>query len=134
MDEMQPQARFGEPFNQVWVAVEVRAPGSNPLEPGMRISNLIRTGGSLAEQAFALDAELAWFAIFVGEYRAKEVIDVDINALLIGNEQEDLILTAYDHLRIDILPDWNTDWSMTLEDEVRFPGDYQILHGETFTQ
>jgi len=134
MEELQLQARFGDPLNEVQVSGEVRAPGAYPLESGMRISDLVRAGGSLGEQAFALEAELTRFSIVDGERRAREVIDIDLHALLGGNNQEDLILTAHDHLRIDLLPDWNTDWSATLEGEVRFPGEYQILRGETLRQ
>ena len=134
MEELALQARFGEPFNHVRVAGEVRAPGTYPLEPDMRVSDLIRAGGSLSEQAFSLAAELTRFAVVGGQYRAKEVVDIDLSALLNGDAQHDLTLTAHDHLRIDLLPDWNTDWSVTLEGEVRFPGEYPILRGETLRQ
>jgi len=134
MEELQLQARFGDPSNKVRVSGAVRAPGAYPLEPGMRISDLVRAGGSMGEQAFGLEAELTRFSVVDGERRAREIIDIDLRALLTGSEHEDLILTSHDHLRIDLLPDWNTDWSVTLEGEVRFPGEYQILRGETLRQ
>lgn len=100
----------------------------------MRLSDLIRAGGSLAEQAFALEAELTRFAVIDSEYRAKEVKDIDLAAVLAGDDAHNVLLTAHDQLRIDLLPDWNSDWSVTLEGEVRFPGEYSILKGETVTQ
>ncbi len=131
MEELNLQARFGEPFNAVHVEGHVRASGVYPLEAGMRISDLIRAGGSMAEGAYALDAELTRYAIVNGEYRTKDIVDVALAEILNGNEQADLVLSPHDHLKISLVPDWQSDWSVTLDGELKFPGVYQIRRGET---
>ena len=134
LEELKLQARFGEPYQQVSVSGEVRAPGEYPLEPGMRVSDLIRAGGDLAEEAYALKAELARYEVVDGEYRNTEVFDVDLDAILRGVESADTVLEEHDNLRISTLPEWDTLWAVTLEGEVRFPGIYRIRRGETLRQ
>ena len=43
---------------EVTVGGRINAEGSYPLEAGMSISELIRAGGSLSQEAYALTAEL----------------------------------------------------------------------------
>lgn len=134
LEELQLQSRFGEPAREAHVEGEVRAPGTYPLEPDMRVSDMIRAGGNLSEEAYALDAELTRYAVVDGEYRAAEVIDVDLDAILRGVESADILIAEHDHLRINATPQWDSEWSVTLEGEVRFPGNYRIRRGETLRQ
>ena len=131
--ELRMQSQFGSPYKEISVGGQIRAPGAYPLEPGMRISDLSRAGGNMAEGAYALEAELTRFAVVNGEYRTKEIIEVDLDAILRGDQTADLSLAAHDYLKIDLVPDWNAKWSVTLEGEVKFPGQYQVLRGETLS-
>ena len=76
LEELQLQGRSGEPYREVSISGEIKAPGTYPLEPGMRISDLVRAGGNLSEEAYALKAEIARYVVVDGEYRETEVIDV----------------------------------------------------------
>jgi protein involved in polysaccharide export with SLBB domain len=133
LEVLKRQATYASSYEEVRVAGLVRAPGSYPLHPGMRISDLIRAGGNLAEGAYTDEAELTRFTVVNGEVRQKEVVKVDLDAVLRGEPQADLTLSAYDHLSVSIVPDWNSEWSVIVEGEVRFPGEYQILRGETLS-
>ncbi len=134
LEELNLQARVGEPFSEVSISGSVKAPGTYPLEAGMRVSDLIRAGGRLAEEAYTLRAELARYEIVDGEYRTSDVIDIDLDAILRGNREADLFLQEHDNLRISTVPEWDSLWSVTLEGEVRFPGTYRIRRGETLRQ
>ncbi len=133
LEELQLQAGFGNLYEEVRIAGKVRAPGSYPLDEGMRISDLLRAGGKLAEGAYTQEAELTRLTVMDGQNRNKRVILVDLQAVLEGDPEADLLLEPYDHLNISPIPDWNSDWSVTIEGEVRFPGEYQILRGETLS-
>jgi protein involved in polysaccharide export with SLBB domain len=134
LEELNLQARVGEPFSEVSISGSVKAPGTYPLEDGMRISDLIRAGGRLSEEAYTLRAELARYQVVDGEYRTSDVIDIDLDAILRGNREADLVLEEHDNLRISTVPEWDSLWSITLEGEVRFPGAYRIRRGETLRQ
>src|SRR5512143_3596416 len=131
--EMKAQAAPNTPVPIVRVAGQVRAEGEYPLEPGMRVSDLLRAGGGLSEAAYATDAELTRYAIVNGEYRETALLTVNMAALLRGDTAADLVLTPYDYLSIKEVSRWRGSESVTLRGEVVFPGKYPIRRGETLS-
>jgi polysaccharide export outer membrane protein len=131
LDELRLQATLGTPTEVVRVNGRVRVPGEYPLEPGMRISDLIRAGGSLQDAAYGSGAELIRYDVADGEARNTKFIDIDLAAVLRGDPKADLRLEPFDLLSIKELPQWGDQESVTLLGEVRFPGSYAIKRGET---
>lgn len=109
----------------------VRAAGEYPLEPGMRISDLIRAGGGLSESAYTLEAELTRYVIVDGEYRATELVVVNLADVLRGDQGADLFLNPHDSLNIREIPRWGEQETVELGGEFLFPGIYTIRQGET---
>ncbi len=131
---LKAQALAGEPAQVVRINGQVRAPGSYPLEAGMRVSDLVRAGGRLKESAYLLEAELTRFRIESGLPREIEHLRVDLAAALAGNPEADLLLQPYDVLTVKEVPQWEEQDLVTVEGEVRFPGTYPIRRGETLGQ
>jgi protein involved in polysaccharide export with SLBB domain len=77
---------------------------------------------------------VARYAVVNGEYRDAEVIDIDLESILRGDESADIVLHEHDNLRISTIPDWDSLWTITLEGEVKFSGEYRIRRGETLRQ
>ena len=132
--ELGRQATHEAPVQQVQIAGNVRAPGTYPLEPGMRVGDLIRAGGNLTEQAYVLEAELTRYTVVDGEGRQVETIRVDLDAVLRGDPTADLLLSAYDYVFINKVPEWDSTWTVDIEGEVRFPGQFRVERGETLSQ
>ncbi len=131
LDELGLQARYGEPFRIVEVVGEVRAPGTYPLEAGMRVSDLVRAGGDLTEAAYSVTAELTRYSIGAGGNREAEIIEIDLRDALADDDSADLLLEPHDYLKIGIQPNWNSQWTVRIDGEVRFPGRYRIRRGDT---
>ena len=131
LDELRVQGTAGQPTETVYVAGQVKVPGEYPLEPGMRVSDLIRAGGGAADAAYAGQAELARYAIGTTGARRTDLIEVDLAAALRGDAAADVPLRAFDRLTVKEVPLWNAQESVTLKGEVRFPGSYVIRRGET---
>jgi polysaccharide biosynthesis/export protein len=131
MEALRLQAVSSEPTRVVRVAGQVRAEGEYPLEPGMTVSDLIRAGGGLAEQAFGGDAELARYEVRDGRTRRTEVIKIDLARVLADDASADLLLRPFDTLVIKEISEWAQQDYVRLEGEVRFPGYYPIARGET---
>jgi protein involved in polysaccharide export with SLBB domain len=132
--ELRAQATYEAPLQAVIVGGRVRAPGQYPLEPDMRISDLIRAGGSLEDAAYGGEAELSRYEVVNGEYRQTELIDIDLAAVLRGDPNADITLKSYDALNIKEVPQWRELETVSVEGEVRFPGLYPIQRGETLRQ
>jgi protein involved in polysaccharide export with SLBB domain len=125
------QATPDKPEQVVTVEGNVKAPGKYPLEGSMHVSDLIRAGGSLEDSAYRGQAELTRYAVIDGDVRRTELIPVDLDAIRRGNRLADLQLRPYDTLTIKPIPMWREQGSIEVLGEVRFPGKYPILQGET---
>jgi protein involved in polysaccharide export with SLBB domain len=130
IDELKAQAESHEAVPVVRVGGQVRAAGEYPLEPDMRISDLIRAGGGLSEAAYGTDAELTRYSVIDGEYRETELITVNLAGLLRGETSADLVIGPYDYLNVKEVSRWRGEESVTVRGEVVFPGTYPIRRGE----
>jgi polysaccharide biosynthesis/export protein len=129
--ELQLQSSASAPWQIVSIDGQVKAPGRYPLEPGMRVSDLIRAGGSLADSAYDGDAELSRDQVIDGKQRQTELINISLAAIKRGEPGADQILKPYDILVIKKTPQWDVAGKITVTGEVRFPGTYPIQRGET---
>jgi protein involved in polysaccharide export with SLBB domain len=131
MRELRLQSTFREPTAEVGVGGRVNAPGQYPLEPGMRVSDLIRAGGALSEAAYGGTAELTRNAMPNGETRKTELVNIDLAKAVAGDPSADVELRPSDYLVIKELPQWGAQEYVEVMGEVRFPGRFPIQRGET---
>lgn len=131
LEELRLQATLDEVAPLVSIEGRVRAPGMYPLEANMRVSDLLRAGGSLGEAAYASNAEVTRYEVVDGEYRQIGLIDINLAAIRAGDNQADIALQPYDYLTVREVTDWREQATITFEGEVRFPGTYPIRKGET---
>jgi protein involved in polysaccharide export with SLBB domain len=131
MRELTIQSNVDSPTNQVRVGGKVKVPGMYPLESGMRVSDLVRAGGSLDESAYETEAELTRYAVVNGESRETELIKIDLKRIRAGDAAANIELQPFDTLLIKELPQWAQQEFVDLRGEVRFPGRYPIYRGET---
>jgi protein involved in polysaccharide export with SLBB domain len=130
LDELKRQARLDHPSELVRVDGRVKAPGEYPLESGMRVSDLLRAGGSLEDSAYGAKAQLTRYKV-VGDIRQTELLSIDLAAVRRGDASADVLLQPFDFLTIQETPEWRELEQVTLRGEVRFPGTYPIKRGET---
>jgi protein involved in polysaccharide export with SLBB domain len=130
IDELEAQAAPNTAVPIVRVGGQVRASGEYPLEPGMRVSDLLRAGGGMSDAAYATDAELTRYAVVNGEYRETELLTVNLAGVLRGDGSADVVLAPYDYLNVKEVSRWRGEESITIRGEVVFPGTYPIRRGE----
>jgi protein involved in polysaccharide export with SLBB domain len=131
MRELRLQSSRQEPTSEVVIGGRVNIPGQYPLERGMRVSDLVRAGGSLSEAAYGGKAELTRTSIDGGETRETQLIEVDLAKAMAGDPVQNILLEPFDHLIIKELPLWGGQEYVDVQGEVRFPGRYPIQRGET---
>ena len=134
LGELDLQATIDVPAQRVEISGNVRAPGEYPLEPGMRVSDLIRAGGNLGEEAFGTAAELTRYSVVPGGGRTTDTIKIDLDAVRAGDQSADIRLREHDYLIVNRIPDWDSIWTVRLEGEVTFPGEYRVRRGETLRE
>ena len=130
IEEISAQIGPGESAPVVRVGGQVRAQGDYPLEPGMRVGDLVRAGGGLRDSAYTGDAELARYRVANGETRQTELVTINLEAALAGDPAADLALAPYDYLLVKEIASWRGEQSVTLGGEVMHPGTYPFYQGE----
>jgi protein involved in polysaccharide export with SLBB domain len=131
--DLELQASPDHPAQVVNIDGKVKAPGRYPLEPTMRVSDLIRAGGSLDDSAYVGEAELSRYEIANGSARQTALIPISLEAIRRGDPAADIKLMPYDTLVIKITPQWEEPGTIVVKGEVRFPGTYPIHRGETLS-
>jgi protein involved in polysaccharide export with SLBB domain len=96
----------------------------------MRVSDLLRAGGGLQDAAYGSKAELTRYRV-TNDMRQTQRLEVDLEAILRGDQSADLLLQPFDFLNVKEVPEWAEQEQVTLLGEVRFPGVYPIQRGET---
>jgi polysaccharide export outer membrane protein len=133
LEELEAQATTDAPANVIKIIGNTRAPGSYPLEPGMRVSDLLRAGGGLSASAFPSAAELTRYSVDSNGQRTTQLITIDLEAVRTGDESKNIYLMPYDYLSIREVPEWKNQIEIILVGEVRFPGTYAARQGETLS-
>ena len=129
LSKLKSQARQNEPVAIVSVSGAVRAGGNYPLIKGATVETLISAAGGLTDSAFLQAAELRRLS---GSASGEVMADYrDIN-LTVGAGLE-LALASRDHLTVREIPDWSPTYAITVQGEVKFPGEYRIRKGETLS-
>ncbi|NNF18056.1 MAG: ATPase [Gammaproteobacteria bacterium] len=131
LDQVRLQAETQHFSEEVAVGGRVRAPGNYPLEPGMRVSDLIRAAGGLGEAAYIDQAELSRPVVDADGNKVLLHFPIDLAALRRGEGDNDLLLSPYDFLTIREVPYWLDQGAIEIAGEVRFPGIYRVKRGET---
>jgi len=131
--DLELQGTPDKPAQVVSIDGRVVATGQYPLEPAMRVSDLIRAGGSLEDSSYTGEAELTRYTVENGNARQATLIPVDLAAIRRGDAGADLLLKPYDKLVIKVTPQWDEPGTIELAGEVRFPGRYPIRRGETLS-
>ena len=134
VNDLEIQAQNGEPANIVSIGGKVRFPGRYPLSKVMKVSDLIQAAGGLEESAYRFEAEMTSRTAESGKQRKTSHHILDLSKNRQGELQDNLTLQPHDHINIRRLPQWNEKETITLEGEVRFPGEYPISQGETLAQ
>lgn len=132
IERLRSQTRYGESTPVVEVSGRVSKPGLYPLTPGMRLADLIKAAGGMAEDAFGLSASLARQVRLDGEFSKTDQLDVSLvqNDPMINTTN--LILQPYDHLVLRQKPEWiNTPIKVSVQGEVIYPGTYEVDKKET---
>jgi polysaccharide export outer membrane protein len=131
LSELRTESTAQQPEQVATVQGEVNAAGEYPLEPGMRVADLIRAGGGLANAAYTGKAELARYVVGPDGTRRTQIIDVDLTQAMLGVPRDNVLLKPFDVLNVEEVSQWANQARVTLLGEVRFPGTYTIAPGET---
>ena len=111
---------------------EVLFPGKYPMSKGMTAAQLVRMAGGFKRDALLESADLTSYDVKNGNQAVESVENVQIGAAIAGTDpQADVPLKPGDILTIHQISDWeDIGESVTINGEVRYPGNYGFKDGE----
>ncbi len=130
IEKLRLQADREESVRLVNVLGNVKVPGTYPLTSNMTVSQLISAAGGLQDSAVD-QAELLRLSEQDGNILEVEKIELDLNTSVPNRSDLDFVLLSRDTLLIRTISDWNLEEQVTITGEVRFPGAYTIVPGDT---
>jgi len=100
----------------------------------MTLRDLIFAAGNVKKTAYLQNAEITRTIIDRSGVKS-HIINVDLGQALKGDPQANIPITEFDEVVVRRVPEWKdvTDRYCTLSGEVRFPGVYPIIRGETLS-
>lgn len=133
LTELQAQAVRDDEAAIAEISGAVRMPGRYPYTPGMKIADLVRIAGGLAESAYTLGAELNRYRIVDGKLREVDHANFVLADALAGKPDVNVPLQPHDRLVVKPVTNWGEQESVVITGEVRFPGTYTIRKGEALS-
>lgn len=127
MDRLRRQSRYGAFPLQVEVSGSVVQPGTYPLVPGMRVSDLLRAAGGMRSDAYGSAATVARKTLLEGQYSRTDELSISLtqNDPMLGGV--DMILEPGDHLVLRQKPEWiSKPQRVTISGEIKHPGTYEV--------
>jgi len=109
----------------VWVQGAVKYPGAYQLEPGMRVSDLVRDKGKLMDEVYMERADL----VRTLPSGRKRVIPINLGKALKSDPKEDVLLENKDRLTVYSYWDKHRRKTVSITGEVRNPGIYELKEG-----
>ena len=132
LQKLKQQSSNQTTIGVVSVSGDVKVPGEYPLVENASVTTLINAAGGLTASSYLTRAELSRYQQqSLGSNQVQvEHVNINIADILAGNAQ-DMTLQSRDRLNIFSTPEWSIARKVSIEGEVRFPGEYTILKGET---
>ena len=124
VEQLNRQSEYLEQAKTVNILGSVRFEGTYPLVENMGIKDLISLSGGLLESAFGFDAE-------VTRYELSKEMERVVSHIPVNLTEGHLQLRAGDTLQIKRIPKWKEKETVSIQGEVKFPGTYTLLPGET---
>ena len=131
VEDLRMESTEQQPEQLVTVAGRVNVPGQYPLEAGMRVADLVRAGGGLADAAYTGRAELTRYVVVEGGTRHTEVIQLDLAAALRGDPAANMTLQPYDVLSVKEVSQWTNQGERHAQGGGALPRNLQHQPGET---
>ncbi|MEX2474390.1 SLBB domain-containing protein [Marinobacter sp.] len=132
LHRLKAQAQPGAPEQTIRITGPVRYPGEYPLPESGKVADAIYVAGGLKDSASLYTAELARFSTGEQGTGQTDIKQINLQAILTG--EESITLQSRDRLLIKSIPQFAAAKTITLDGEVRYPGQYTLRSDETLRQ
>ncbi len=112
-------------LNRVRITGAVLRPDAYELSAGLKVADLIRKADGLREDAYTGRAQI----IRLEEDLTKSILSFNIRKALAGDATNNLELKREDEVLISAVSDLRDSFKVTIQGEIRLPGQYEYVDG-----
>ena len=127
-------SQLGQLTALVEVTGQVRFPGTYPISNSASLLDVVYAAGGLTEAANLKKGEISRLVQSDYESSHTQHIQFELGAALKGDMAHNVSIQPRDVINIFQQANWQEELKVTLEGEVRYPGEYTIKEGETLTE
>jgi protein involved in polysaccharide export with SLBB domain len=132
LQRLKAQAKPGAPQQTIRISGPVRYPGEYPMPASRSLADAVFVAGGLKDSASLYQAEIARYTQDESGIGQTRILNVDLADAMAG--QSSLKLQSRDTILIKSIPQFAKTRTITLEGEVRYPGEYTFREGETLKE
>lgn len=133
IETLKNQEKLGHPTKVVTVSGSIHFSGEYPLTNGMSVQKLIFAGGGLKQSTYVSSAEITRKDYSNPEQASIKHFSIPLESSLSESNDSPVLLEPGDHLSLRIIPRYQEALLVTLQGEVKFPGEYEFIRGETLS-
>jgi len=116
----------------VRLAGAVNRAGEYGVGAGMTVKDLIEMAGGLKYFAYTDEAELTRITVTQDGPATKKIL-IDLKRAMEGDPKDNIEILKDDFLLVRPVPEWDLYRTVGIQGEVRFPGTYTVVKGETIS-
>lgn len=131
IQRLKAQASPANPQQTISISGPVRYPGEYPLPATQRLEDAIFVAGGLKDSASLYQAEVARYIVGDNGVGQTRILNVNLADAMAG--RSNIELQSRDRVLIKSIPEFAKMRTITLQGEVRYPGEYTFRDGETLT-
>jgi len=109
--------------NRVTITGAVSRPDVYELSPGLHVADLIRRADGLKEDAYITRGQI----IRLQDDLSRSIVGFDIKKSLAGDPTENILLQREDEVLISSVNDLRDSFKVSIQGEIRMPGDYDYV-------
>lgn len=132
LQRLKAQAKPGAPQQTIRISGPVRYPGEYPMPASRSLADAVFVAGGLKDSASLYQAEIARYTQDESGIGQTRILNVDLADAMAG--QSSFKLQSRDTILIKSIPQFAKTRTITLEGEVRYPGEYTFREGETLKE
>lgn len=132
LQRLKAQAKPGAPQQTIRISGPVRYPGEYPMPASRSLADAVFVAGGLRDSASLYQAEIARYTQDESGIGQTRILNVDLADAIAG--QSSFKLQSRDTILIKSIPQFAKTRTITLEGEVRYPGEYTFREGETLKE
>jgi polysaccharide export outer membrane protein len=129
---LKSQASPTNPQQTIRISGPVRYPGEYPMPESRKLADAIFVAGGLKDSAALYQAEVARYTTGEDGIGQTNILTVDLAEAMQGNAI--VQLQSRDRILVKSIPEFARTRTITLEGEVRYPGEYTVRNGETLRE